>query len=401
MASSKRLYYLDWLRVLAFGLLFIFHSWRPFDHLPWHIKNEDQSAIFDLLTMFTHGWRMHLIFLVSGAGTWLAMRSRKDRFVLDRLKRLIVPFLFGIVVLIPPQRFYEWIMFHGFEGGFLDFLSIYPAQWLDVFMGASVLLWFGHLGTHLWYMPCLFVMTMVCIPVFHNIREGKIRFTWLKKTMSKPFGVFILVIPMIISRLLLKPVFQEYTDWADFFIYLWPFVYGFVFIADRAFIDIIKARRHLLLSVGLISSIIFIYLGSTSEQMVQVYTYPQFDWIHLLSTLISMFIALSWTLFFLGWFATAMDFNCPILVPANISILPVYVLHQTLIIVFGYYIIALDMNLFVKFGIIALTAIPASILLYQVIRTNNVTRFLFGLKPLENRPKQKLGGLDAVSERNS
>ena len=74
---NDRKHYIDWLRVLAFGLLFLFHSWRPFDHFPWHIKNEEQNFIFDLLTMFTHGWRMHLIFLVSGAGTWFAMKSRK------------------------------------------------------------------------------------------------------------------------------------------------------------------------------------------------------------------------------------------------------------------------------------------------------------------------------------
>ena len=100
MHSNKRLYYLDWLRVFAFGLLFLFHSWRPFDHFPWHIKNEEQIAFFDMLTMFTHGWRMFLIFLVSGAGTWLAMRSRKGKFVIDRIKRLIVPFLFGILLII-------------------------------------------------------------------------------------------------------------------------------------------------------------------------------------------------------------------------------------------------------------------------------------------------------------
>ncbi|MCE2613728.1 hypothetical protein LVD13_12155 [Flavobacteriaceae bacterium D16] len=74
MTTNKRLYYLDWLRVLAFGLLFVFHSWRPFDHLEWHIKNEDQHTVFDILTLFTHGWRMHVIFLVSGAGTYFAMR---------------------------------------------------------------------------------------------------------------------------------------------------------------------------------------------------------------------------------------------------------------------------------------------------------------------------------------
>ena len=66
-------------------------------------------------------------------------------------------------------------MFRDFDGAFMDFLMVYPTQQLDVNMGTSVLLWFGHLGTHLWYLPYLFVMTMICIPLFKQIKSGKIR----------------------------------------------------------------------------------------------------------------------------------------------------------------------------------------------------------------------------------
>ncbi len=397
MNDTKRLYYLDWLRVLAFGLLFLFHSWRPFDHLPWHIKNEEQTTIFDFLTFFTHGWRMFLIFLVSGAGTWLAMRSRKGEFITDRIKRLIVPFIFGIILIIPPQRFYEWIMYRDFQGGYLDFLLMYPAQQLGDNMGASVLLWFGHLGTHLWYLPFLFVMTLVSLPIFKKIQKGEIRFEGLKKIMSTRFGVFVLVIPMIVCRLILKPVFQGYTDWADFFVYIWPFIYGFIFMADNEFIDIIKGKMILLLNVGVISSALFIFLGSSDEQLVQAYLYPDYSWLHFGITVNAMMIAISWIMFFLGLFAKTMNFNHSLLIPANISILPIYILHQSLIIVFGYYIVGLELNVYIKFLIIATTAVPASVLLYKLIQTNNISRFLFGLKPLARKKKQNvISELDPV-----
>ncbi|MDX2362187.1 MAG: acyltransferase family protein [Crocinitomicaceae bacterium] len=387
--NNDRLYYIDWLRILAFGLLFLFHSWRPFDHLPWHIKNDDQNAFFDLLTIFTHGWRMFLIFLVSGAGVWFAMKSRKNNFILDRIKRLIVPFLFGILVIVPPQRFYEWTMFQDFQGGYLDFLSIYPMEQLGADMGVSVLLWFGHLGTHVWYLPFLFVMTLVSIPILRKIQKGQIKFTYLKKIMSARFGVFVLVIPMIVCRLILKPLFPEYTDWADFSVYIWPFIYGFIFMADKEFIDIIKNKMSLFLNVGLLSSFILIYQALTTEYLIDVYLYPDYSWLHLGITVNAMLIAISWILFFLGFFARYMNFNHRILVPANISILPIYVLHQTLIIVFGYYILALDLGSITKFIIIVCTAIPASILLYKLIQTNNISRFLFGLKPLVKKAEQK------------
>ncbi|MCE7994748.1 MAG: acyltransferase family protein [Roseivirga sp.] len=379
--ENKRLYYLDWLRVLAFGLLFLFHSWRPFDHFPWHIKNEEQTIAFDILTMFTHGWRMFLIFLVSGAGTWLAMRARKDRFMMDRVKRLLVPFLFGILLIIPPQRFYEWIMFGGFTGDYLDFLSTYPFSQLSANMGASLLLWFGHLGTHIWYLPFLFVMTLLSLPLLKAIRERKVNFTKLKKVMSTRLGIFILIIPMIIFRVALKPIFPEYTDWADFFVYLWPFLYGFIFMADREFLDIIKKRMWLFLNVGVLASTTFIYMSSLGEEYIQAYLFPEYNLLHVTTSIIAMIIALSWIMFFLALFARTMNFKHRLLIPANISILPIYVLHQSLIIVFGYYIVGTELNPWIKFLAIAFSAIPVSILLYKLIQTNNLTRFLFGLKP--------------------
>jgi len=385
-SENERKHYIDWLRVLAFGLLIIFHSWRPFDHFPWHIKNEEQNFIFDMLTMFTHGWRMFLIFLVSGAGTWFAMRSRKQAFVMDRIKRLIVPFLFGIILIIPPQRFYEWIMLNDFSGNYLEFLSSYPYHQLGANMGSSLLLWFGHLGTHIWYLPFLFVMTLFTLPLFKKIQNGQFNFAWLKNIMKNNFGVFILVLPMIFVRIILKPLYSEYTDWADFFVYLFPFIYGFIFMSDPEFINIIKKKMYLFLVVGLICSIYFLYTGSQSPQNIQEYLHPNFSLYHIEISIVSMLIAYSWILFFISFFAKHMNFKHSILIPANISILPIYILHQTLIIVIGYYVVDMDLNIFLKFAIIALTAIPASVFIYKIILTNNVLRFLFGLK---TKPKKK------------
>ena len=47
IVKNERTHEIDWLRVLAFGLFFVFHSWRPIDHFPWHLKNEEQNQIPD------------------------------------------------------------------------------------------------------------------------------------------------------------------------------------------------------------------------------------------------------------------------------------------------------------------------------------------------------------------
>jgi hypothetical protein len=328
---------------------------------------------------------MFLIFLVSGAGTWFALRSRKKAFVMDRIKRLIVPFIFGIALIIPPQRFYEWIMFRDLTGTYLDFLLTYPSQQLGANMGNSLLLWFGHLGTHLWFLPFLFVMTVFALPLLNKIQKGRLDFSWLKRIMQSNYGVFILVLPMILVRVLLKPIYSEYTDWADFLIYMLPFIYGFLFMSDPEFINIIKKKTYLFLVVGIISSFYFSYAAFQDPLNIQEYMHPTYSLKHIELSVVSMLIAYSWILFFLGFFASKMNFNHSILVPANISILPVYILHQTLIIVIGFYVVDTDLNIFLKYVIIVFTAIPAAVLLYKIIQTNYVLRFLFGLK---KKPKK-------------
>ena len=113
-----------------------------------------------------------------------------------------------------------------------------------------------------------------------------------------------------------------------------------------------------------------------------------------------MLIAYSWIMFFLGFFARKFNFSHSILVPANISILPIYILHQTLIIVIGFYVANTELNIFLKFGIITLTAIPAAVLLYKIIQTNNILRFLFGLKKKDTQkvlsPQSTLVNLEKV-----
>ncbi len=379
-AQNSRLYYIDWLRILAFGLLFLFHSWRPFDHYSWNIKNADQSMIFDLLTYFTHGWRMDLIFFISGVGTWFALNSRKSAFFFDRAKRLIIPFIVGIIFIIPPQKFYESISFYGFQEGYFQFLKAWPGFAFSQNFGASVLFWFGHLGAHIYYLPYLFTMTVLLVPVYKMIQNRKLNFNKLENLIVTPWGVFLLLLPIIITRYGLKPKFPDYTDWADFFSYMCIFMYGFIFMKNPKFVEIIKQRMWLFLNIGVIASIILLYYINQNDANMQMYLKPKYGFNHLYLSVLSALISFSWVMFFVGLAAKKLNFNHKFIQPANTAILPVYILHQTLIVVFGYYIIQLHASIVVKYLLITGTAIPTSLLLYQVVKRFRLLRFMFGLK---------------------
>jgi peptidoglycan/LPS O-acetylase OafA/YrhL len=75
-AETTRLHYLDWLRVVAILVVFLYHAVHPFDLTDWHIKNAEQSELLTGFLLFLSPWGMPFFFLIAGTGTWFARRHR-------------------------------------------------------------------------------------------------------------------------------------------------------------------------------------------------------------------------------------------------------------------------------------------------------------------------------------
>src|SRR4028118_1681221 len=133
MQQNNRQSYLDWLRMLAIiGVLF-FHSAQPFaSENNWHIMNNKTSDLFTEFTFWLSRFRMPLLFFISGAVTYFILNKKTvTQFVGLRFQRLIVPLIFGMLVIVPPQVYLERLN-QGFKGNFFDF---YPT----IFKGEAYL----------------------------------------------------------------------------------------------------------------------------------------------------------------------------------------------------------------------------------------------------------------------
>ncbi|MFC2096096.1 acyltransferase family protein [Bacteroidota bacterium] len=374
-SNKERLYYIDWLRVLAFGLLFIFHAARFFDIYPWHIKNAVHSEMINVLVGFTHGWRMHLIFFISGVGTFFALRSRNGRFIKDRFKRLIAPFVFGIILLIPPQKFYEAISNGWFDGSLLDFVINYPS-WLLIHHPGISLSWTGHLGYHIWYLAFLFIMTIAALPLLKAFTKENLVTKLLSAISNIRLGIFLFVVPIILFDIVLRPFFPGYLDWADFFVYAMYFLTGYIFMTQRRFVESARKYTYYFLNIGILTTALSAYAMSIYPELLESSSPTVF----ILSSIISSLNAFSWVMFLFGLSQRKLNFNHRLLNSLNVGILPFYILHQTVIILIGYYVIALDLSILSKFSIILSTSLVATIGLYQIIRRFTLLRVLFGMK---------------------
>ena len=126
--APQRAFFLDWLRIAAFGLLVIYHVGMYYVSWDWHVKSPFAGPGLEPWMMLTSPWRMALLFLVSGAATsFLLQRDTGGAFLRSRSRRLLLPLLCGVLVIVPPQAYFEVVHKHAFAGSYLDFLRLYFA----------------------------------------------------------------------------------------------------------------------------------------------------------------------------------------------------------------------------------------------------------------------------------
>jgi glucan biosynthesis protein C len=83
---SNRKYELDWLRVLAILVVFLYHSTRFFNLGDWHVKNADTYVWLEIWDIFATRWMVPLFFIISGASLFYAIGKSGGfrRFYVDR-----------------------------------------------------------------------------------------------------------------------------------------------------------------------------------------------------------------------------------------------------------------------------------------------------------------------------
>ena len=375
LSEPKHRYDLDWLRVLVILTVFVFHCGRFFDTDGWHVKNPVRHESVMIWTGFLVTWMMPLIFFISGASTWYALRSRRAGvFVKERALRLLVPLAVGVFSHVAFQVYLERRGFAGFKGSFLDFYPLYFQGWYG--FGGN----FAWMGLHLWYLEMLFVYSILLLPLFVFLTgpAGNRVLDPFSRWFAKPGAVYLLAIPQMILMATLSP----HTFWGQRGFGGWPlpvyvflFVNGFLIVSgDRMEAQIEKLRPVSLNAAGvmLLAGLVLWKTGAD-----QHYASPRY------LCLFALWGASSWC-FVLGWFGLArrhLGFSNRFVRYANEGVLPFYVLHQSVILTVGFWVVRWNIPDMAKFVVIAVVSFGFITGFYEFcIRRNNVMRFLFGMK---------------------
>jgi peptidoglycan/LPS O-acetylase OafA/YrhL len=360
--SANRYDFLDWLRVLAIFLLLFFHTGMLFVGWGWHITNAETIPELVRPMDLAHRLRMPLLFVIAGAGMWYALQRRTlGAFTGERTLRLLVPVIAGMLLIVPPQIFVERIAHGQWQGGYLQFM------WERVFQfrpyPAGDFSWH-----HLWFIVYLFAYVLLLLPLMAWWREAR-------PVVRPGAWIFALALPLGINEAAMKPIFPEThnltSDWYIFIHYLLLTVYGFALASMQGAWDWLAARRWWSLGAGLtvvVGGLTLINTGvihrdtAADSVMANVFTW-------------------TWLMTFLGFGRQHLSFSNPLIRWARDASYPVYILHQTVIIVIAYFAIRQPWSPWAKYWLVLLATLVSCVLMYEVIRRVAPLRFIFGMRP--------------------
>jgi glucans biosynthesis protein C len=386
VAKVERVHWVDWLKVLAVFGVFIYHSAMVYAYVNWVINNPQRSIALTLFAGAGFSMGMPLLFLLSGAASFFALRKLGGLHFADlRFRRLVIPFLAGLAVLSPLQAYLSRLSRGNLS---LDLWHYYPT----FFTGMAAYFsprWLANYGYHLWFLGFLFLYSVLALPFFSWLGTpgGRLLGDRLAALALRPFGLLLLALLPALTQIALRPYFPWYTDWADFAYWLAWFATGYLLIADPRFERAIGTRWREWIAVAAGTAVVlgaFAAVGLAGSFEAKPALSPAW------AAYIGFRTLNSWAVVLLVLALGIHVFNRGgrWIQHLDEAVLPFFVIHHPAVVLVAFFVIQWDAGLWVKFAAQLVIAFTLTMAVYEIgVRPFNPVRRIFGLGPHRRRAR--------------
>ncbi len=363
---------LDWLRIAAFGLLIFYHVGMFYVTWGFHVKSSHASPAAEPLMLLLNPWRLTLLFVISGCATRFMMDKMKTgAFLGSRTLRLLIPLVFCMFVIVPPQTYFEIVEKLGYSGSVGEFYTKYVTSsggW-----GVITPTW-----NHLWFVAYLFIYTLLIAGVGPLVKRLPARFL---SPLAK--GLPVILIPfaiMLVARITLEPIFGEthalFDDWYNHAVHFPAFVFGYAIAKHEAFFESCERMRVPMLVIAL-ACWATLQVGRAT---MGSFTQSEEATIALLGASLRELQAWTMILALFGFARKHLRHDNAVRRYLTDAIFPFYIIHQTTIVVAGYYLDQIGLPVWIEAPVLIATTLASCIVGYEIVRRIGLLRPLFGLK---------------------
>ena len=366
LKNNQRLPELDWLRVILIFAVFIHHVCMPFNGDNWHIMNTESSKLLDDVMVYFEQFRLPTLFFISGVGAVILLsKISVKKFASDKLLRLLIPLIVGVLFVVPPQSYIENI------SQYESFWQAYPSLALNLSTN------------HLWFIEYLIVFSLLAIPLntFLNTKASTKVFKYIIKLTKFKGGLFLFVSLLIVIKISFSLFFpsddNKIENLSSSSYYLFFFITGMIFVANKELWQRVCEHRLYHLIILLISTVIFYgyYYSPDLSDYLSLNVRWSIWW------LVCCLVSWSALLTILGYAQFYLKKTPQWLRLSNELIYPFYIFHQTVIVVIGFYVINWQTSILIKIiSLLFLSLITTCGICLFIIKPFNLFRFLFGLK---------------------
>lgn len=346
-----RKHYLDNIRTICILLLFPYHAfmiWNNFGS-QFYIWGGNNNILSSLIILVSP-WLMPVLFVIAGISTRYSLRKRNTKeFIKERINKLFIPFVIILVFLVPFQGLYARKFFFDEQAGVMNHFIYFFTHFSD-FNGYDGMFTFGHL----WFLLYLIIISLIALIVFKMIPfkkvEGKIN-------KANLLIIILLVLPIFLTNYIGN--FGGKSIGKYFLLYL----LGYYLFTDEV-IDKLVKDRSIILSFYIISQVLLLIL------FIKFNYYGDFlvnfvGWFGALSCIIIGKLFLDKENKFFSYFKKA-SFS-------------IYLLHQTILVIVGFYTLMWIHSFVLQLIIIILISFIVTLAIYEVIRRIPIIRRAIGI----------------------
>ena len=361
---------IDWIRNICVLLLFVFHTASIFTYYePWYIWSNSKSWLATMIFIICIPWHMPVLFFLAGASTRFSLGSRSEKiYIWERVKKLLIPFILGMLILVPPQGYFARASRGKPVGNYFQ-------QWKYFWTTISDIPYDGGFGpAHLWFILYLFIISIIGLFIIRSFKkEGMKKFLLkIKYILTSRHSLVFTVVLLFIADMIPLAIAEK-----NILIFLIVFLMGYIVYGDTDYLEYIDKNKKKSLIITVIFFVLYISiilpyynLGNSDDKGLKV----------LLSitrngAMITNIVTI------IGYGTKYLTSRGKLLDYLNKACFPVYILHQPVIVIIAYYLLEYStLPMYLSILIILGSSVPITFGIYEIFRRIKITKYLIGAK---------------------